>query len=147
MCKGKAYQRHKQQVPGSCYGVYILDSSVPEFLAYTHSAIAFSFTKIYFKLTLVLFSAADYVHTNILIVVVIVRSSSSSSSLARQHYVGPGLPQKLLPAEVSGYYFRFRHKSPFQVEVSPTPSPRLSWRAYVFCQGCPPYLTSPNFKA
>jgi hypothetical protein len=27
-------------------------------------------------------------------------SSSSSSSLARQPYVGPGLPQKLLPAEV-----------------------------------------------
>jgi hypothetical protein len=37
---------------------------------------------------------------------------SSSSSLAWQPYVGPGLPQKLLPAEVSGYcFFRFRDKS------------------------------------
>jgi hypothetical protein len=29
----------------------------------------------------------------------LVHSSSSSSSLARQPYVGPGLPQKLLPAK------------------------------------------------
>jgi hypothetical protein len=74
--------------------------------------------------------------------------SSSSSSLARQPYVGPGLPQKLLPAKVSGYcFFRFRDK-PFQGGVvSPTPNPRLSWRADVFCQGCLPYQTSPNLKA
>jgi hypothetical protein len=52
-------------------------------------------------------------------------SSSSSSSSARQPYVGPGLPQKLLPAEVSGYCFvRFRGKSLFQGGVvSPTPNP------------------------
>jgi hypothetical protein len=58
-----------------------------------------------------------------------------SSSLARQPYVGPGLPQKLLPAEVIGYsFFRFRDKSLFQGGVvSPTP-----WRADVFCQGCLP---------
>jgi hypothetical protein len=64
----------------------------------------------------------------------------SSSSLARQPYVGPGLPQKLLPAEVSGdCFFRFRDKSLFQGGVvSPTPNPRLSWRADVFCQGCLP---------
>jgi hypothetical protein len=32
-----------------------------------------------------------------------------SSSLARQPYVGPGLPRKLLPVEVTSYYFfRFR---------------------------------------
>jgi hypothetical protein len=37
---------------------------------------------------------------------------SSSSSLARQPYVDPGLPQKLLPAKVSGYcFFRFCDKS------------------------------------
>jgi hypothetical protein len=67
-------------------------------------------------------------------------SSSSSSSLARQPYVGPGLPQTLLPAEVSGYcFFRFRDKSLFQGGgVSPTPNPRLSWSADVFCQGCLP---------
>jgi hypothetical protein len=67
-------------------------------------------------------------------------SSSSSSSLARQPYVGPGLPQKLLPAKVSRYWFcRFRDKSLFQGEVvSPTPIPRLSWRADVFCQVCLP---------
>jgi hypothetical protein len=96
-----------------------------------------NFTKIYFRLTFVLFSAADYVHTNILIIFVIVRSSSS---LARQPYVGPGLPQKLLPAEVSGYcFFRFGDKSLFQVGVvSPTPNPWLSWRADVFCQGSLP---------
>jgi hypothetical protein len=43
--------------------------------------------------------------------------------LARQPYVGPGLPQKLLPTEVSGYcFFRFRDKSLFQVGVvSSTP--------------------------
>jgi hypothetical protein len=48
-----------------------------------------------------------------------------SSSLARQPYVGPGLPQKLLPAEVSGYcFFRFRDKSLFQGGgVSPRPTP------------------------
>jgi hypothetical protein len=67
-------------------------------------------------------------------------SSSSSSSLARQPYVGPGLPQKLLPAEATGYcFFRFRDKSLFQGGVvSPTPNPRLSWRADVFYQGCLP---------
>jgi hypothetical protein len=65
---------------------------------------------------------------------------SSSSSLARQPYVGPGLPQMLLPAKVSSYcFFRFRDKSLFQGGVvSPTPNPRLSWRAYVLCQGCLP---------
>jgi hypothetical protein len=75
--------------------------------------------------------------------------SSSSSTLARQPYVGPGLPQKLLPAEVSSYcFFRFRDKSLFQGGiVSPTPNLRLSWRADVFCQGCLPQPTSPNFKA
>jgi hypothetical protein len=54
----------------------------------------------------------------------------SSSSAARQPYVGPGLPQKLLPAEVSIYcFFRFRDKSLFQGGVvSPTPNTRLSWR-------------------
>jgi hypothetical protein len=63
-----------------------------------------------------------------------------SSSLARQHYVGHGFPKKLLPAEVSGYcFFTFRDKSIFQGGVfSPTPNPRLSWRAEVFCQGCLP---------
>jgi hypothetical protein len=47
----------------------------------------------------------------------------SSSSLARQPYVCPGLPQKLLPSEVSGCcFFRFRDKSLFQDGVvSPTP--------------------------
>jgi hypothetical protein len=70
----------------------------------------------------------------------LICSSSSSSSLARQPYVGPALPQKLLPAEVSGYcFFRFRDKSLFQGGViSPTPNPRLSWKADVFCQGCLP---------
>jgi hypothetical protein len=39
-------------------------------------------------------------------------SSSSSSSLDQQPYVGPGFPQKFLPAEVSGYcFFRFRDES------------------------------------
>jgi hypothetical protein len=53
----------------------------------------------------------------------------SSSSLTRKPYVGPGLPQKLLPAEVSGYcFFRFRDKSLFQGGVSPAPNPLLSWR-------------------
>jgi hypothetical protein len=34
-----------------------------------------------------------------------------SSSLARQLYVSPGLPEKLLLAKVSGYcFFRFRDK-------------------------------------
>jgi hypothetical protein len=77
------------------------------------------------------------------------KKRSSSSSLARQPHVGPGLPQKLLPAEVSGYcFFRFRDKSLFQVGVvSPTPNPRLSWRADVFYQGCLHWLTSPSFKA
>jgi hypothetical protein len=50
-------------------------------------------------------------------------SFPSSSLLARQPYVGPGLPQKLLPAKVSGYcFFGFRDKSFFQGGVvSPTP--------------------------
>jgi hypothetical protein len=54
--------------------------------------------------------------------------------------MGPGLPQKLLPAEVSVYcFFKFRDKSLFHGQfVSPTPNPRLSWRADVFCQGCLP---------
>jgi hypothetical protein len=62
-------------------------------------------------------------------------SLSSSSSLARQLYVGPGLSQKLLPAKVSVCcFFRFRDNRLFQGEVvSPTPNPRLSWRADVFC--------------
>jgi hypothetical protein len=66
--------------------------------------------------------------------------SSSSSSMARQPYVGPGLPQKLLPAKVSIYcFFRFRDKSLFQGGVvCPTPNPRLSWRTDVFCQDCLP---------
>jgi hypothetical protein len=74
-------------------------------------------------------------------------SISSSSSLARQPYVGPGLPQKFLPAEVSGYcFFRFCNKSLLQgAVVSPTPNPRLFWKADVFCQGCLPQSTSPNF--
>jgi hypothetical protein len=39
--------------------------------------------------------------------------------LVRQPYVGPGLPQKLLPAEVSGYcFFRLRDKSFFQGGLS-----------------------------
>jgi hypothetical protein len=64
----------------------------------------------------------------------------STSPLARQPYVGPGLPQKLLPAEVPGCcFFRFRDKSIFQGGVvSPTSNPRLSWRADVFCHGCLP---------
>jgi hypothetical protein len=51
-----------------------------------------------------------------------------------------GLPQKLLPAIVSDYcFFRFHDKILFQCEVvSPTPNPRLSWRADVFFQGCFP---------
>jgi hypothetical protein len=53
----------------------------------------------------------------------VARISSSSSSLAWQLYVGPGLPQKLLPVKVSGYcFFRFHNKSVVQGEfVSPTP--------------------------
>jgi hypothetical protein len=60
-----------------------------------------------------------------------VGTSIMSSSLAPQSYVGPGLPQKLLPAEVFDYcFFRFRDKSLYQGGVvSPTP-----WRADVFCQ-------------
>jgi hypothetical protein len=56
--------------------------------------------------------------------------------ISRQPYVGPGLPQKPLPAEVSGYcFFIFRDKCLFQgVVVSPTPNPRLFWRADVFSQ-------------
>jgi hypothetical protein len=52
-------------------------------------------------------------------------SLSSSSSLARQPYVGPGLPQKLLPAEVSGYcFFIFRDNSISRVGLSaPRPTP------------------------
>jgi hypothetical protein len=39
----------------------------------------------------------------------------------------------------SNCFFRFRDKSLFQGGVvSPTPNPRLSWRADVFCQGCLP---------
>jgi hypothetical protein len=51
-----------------------------------------------------------------------------SSSLARQPYVDPGLPQKLLPAEVSGYcFFRFRDKSLSRVGLSASrPSPGYS---------------------
>jgi hypothetical protein len=46
-----------------------------------------------------------------------------SSSLARQPYVGPGLPQKLLPAKVSGYcFYRFREKS-FPGWSAPRPTP------------------------
>jgi hypothetical protein len=58
-------------------------------------------------------------------------------------------PQKLLPAEVSGYcFFRFRGKSLFQGGVvSPTPSPGYPGRPNVFCQGCLPKPTSPSFKA
>jgi hypothetical protein len=54
----------------------------------------------------------------------------SSSSLARQPYMDPWLPQKLLPTKVSGYcFFRFRDKSLSQGGVvSPTPTPRLSWK-------------------
>jgi hypothetical protein len=67
-------------------------------------------------------------------------ASSSSSSLARQPYVGPGLPQKLLqlkyPAIASSDSVI---KSLFLGGVvSPTPNPWLSWRADVFCQGCLP---------
>jgi hypothetical protein len=67
-------------------------------------------------------------------------SSPPPSSLARQPYVGPGLPQKLLPAEVPGYcFFKFRDKSIFQGGgFSPTPNPRLSCRANVFRQDCLP---------
>jgi hypothetical protein len=52
-------------------------------------------------------------------------NTSSSSSLACQPYVDPGLPQKLLPAKVSGYcFFRFCDKSLLQGGVvSPTPNP------------------------
>jgi hypothetical protein len=58
-------------------------------------------------------------------------SSSSSSSSARQPYVGPGLPQKLLPAEVSGYcFFRFRDKSLFQGGVV-SPTPITNMKAYI----------------
>jgi hypothetical protein len=47
-----------------------------------------------------------------LVLVFYMGISSSSSSLARQPYVGPGLPQKLLPAEVSSYFFfRFLDES------------------------------------
>jgi hypothetical protein len=50
---------------------------------------------------------------------------SSSLSSARQPYVGPGLPQKLLPAKVSGYcFFRFRDKIFSIVGLSaPRPTP------------------------
>jgi hypothetical protein len=67
-------------------------------------------------------------------------SSLSSSSLARQPYAGLGFPQKLLPAKVSGYcFFRFRDKSIFQGGLStPTPKPRMSWRADVFFHICLP---------
>jgi hypothetical protein len=52
-------------------------------------------------------------------------SKLTSSSLARQPYVGPGLPQKLLPAKVFSYYFfRFCDKCLFQGGVvSPTNKP------------------------
>jgi hypothetical protein len=68
----------------------------------------------------------------------IIRNLSSSSSLARQPYVGPGLPQKRFPAKVSGYcFFRLRDKCIFQGEVvSHKTKPLLSWRANAFCQGC-----------
>jgi hypothetical protein len=82
---------------------------------------------------------------NVLLVKHCMSSSSSSSllslsSLVWQPCVGPGLPQKLLPAEVSSYcFFRFHNKSLFQGGlVSPTHKPWLSWRADVFCQGCLP---------
>jgi hypothetical protein len=68
------------------------------------------------------------------------RPTKLSSSLARQPYLRLGHPQKLLLAEVSGCcFFKFRSKSLYQGEVvSPTPNPRLSWRADIFCQGCLP---------
>jgi hypothetical protein len=60
--------------------------------------------------------------------------------------VGPGLPQKLLPAEVSGYcFFRFRDKSLFQGGlVSPTPDRHFAWLKY-FTYRLVPILT-PNYK-
>jgi hypothetical protein len=45
-------------------------------------------------------------------------------------------------------FFIFHYKSLLQGGVvSPTPNPRLSWRADVFYQGCLPYLNSSSFKA
>jgi hypothetical protein len=67
-----------------------------------------------------------------------VSISSSSSSSARQPYVGPGLPQKLLPAKDPAIASSdFETRVFFQDGVvSPTPNPRLSWRVDVFCYGC-----------
>jgi hypothetical protein len=71
---------------------------------------------------------------------IVVRVLGNGSSLTRQPYVGSGLPQKLLPAKVSGYCFSdFVTRVFSRVGLSaPTPNPRLSWRADVFCQGCLP---------
>jgi hypothetical protein len=45
--------------------------------------------------------------------------------------MGLGIPQKLLPAKVSGYcFFRFHDVSFHGGVVSPTPNPQLSWREY-----------------
>jgi hypothetical protein len=49
----------------------------------------------------------------------LVALDGASPSLAREPCVCPGLPQKLLPAEVSGYcFFRFRDKILFQGGLS-----------------------------
>jgi hypothetical protein len=60
-----------------------------------------------------------------------------SSSLARQPYVDPGLPQKLLSAEVSGCcFFRFHDKSLFQGGVvSPMPIIEICSAYICLCLG------------
>jgi hypothetical protein len=73
-------------------------------------------------------------------VVNINKSSSSSSSLALQPCVSPGLPQKLLPAKESSYFFlRFRDKNLFQGGVvSPTPNPPAILEGQCFLSGLSP---------
>jgi hypothetical protein len=66
------------------------------------------------------------------IVIIIIIIINGSTDLRR-----PWPSSEASAAEVSSYcFFTFRDKSLFQCGVvSPTPNPRLSWRADVFCQG------------
>jgi hypothetical protein len=64
---------------------------------------------------------------------ILIISSSSYTALR-----GPW-PSSEASASFCYCFFLFRDKSVFQGGVvSPTPNPRLSWRADVFCQGCLP---------
>jgi hypothetical protein len=72
-------------------------------------------------------------------------TGQSSSSLARQPYVAlaflRSFDQLKYLAIVSDFVTRVFSR------VGCEPHTQLSWRADVFCQGCLPSLTSPNFKA